>query len=100
MSKRLFTRLRLVTGEYLEIGTRIRQDGTPLFASSEMAPIEGVIMKMAECDSGIFLHVKNDAGETKLAHVQSFLPTGVPMNNQGICITILNRVPLQLEIRV
>ena len=97
MSKQQFIRLATTTGEYLEIGTRLRQDGTPLFGLP-MRPMEGVITKMAECDSGIFLHIKNDAGAIEMAHVQSFLPGGVAMNNQGIRITILNRAPFQMEI--
>jgi hypothetical protein len=100
MSKRQFTRLRLVTGDYLEIGTRLRQDGTADFAPAPMAPIEGVIQKMVECDSGIFLYIKTDTGEVKLMHVRSFLPNGIPMNDHGICLTILQRAPQQLEIRV
>lgn len=99
MSKRQFSHLRLVTGDYLEIGTRLRQDGAEMFALEPMAPVEGVIQKMVECDSGILLHIKADSGEVKLAHVRSYLPHGIPMNDHGICLTILQRAPQQLEIR-
>jgi hypothetical protein len=78
MSKRQFTRLKTDSGDYLEIGTRIRQDGTPFFGT-KMIAIEGTILM-------------------NVAHVQSFLPNGVAMHNQGITITILNRAPHQMEI--
>lgn len=96
MSKRYY-RLKTTTGEHLEIGTRIRQEGAPLFGP-QMQTIEGVITKMEECDSGIFVHVKCDNGTLNKAHVRYDIPYGVVMHNHGILTTILRQVPSQIEI--
>lgn len=93
-----YDRLKTTTGDQLELGTRIRQSGTPMFGQP-MAAIEGTITKMEDCDSGIFLHVRRDDGSTGKAHVRYVIPHGVQMRDHGITVEILQQVPRQLEIR-
>jgi hypothetical protein len=83
-----YYRLKTTTREVIEIGSYIKQEGTPHFGSP-MIPIQGVVMKMADCDSGIFIFVKTDSGNIEKIHALYDIPYGLRMHQCGRTITIL-----------
>jgi hypothetical protein len=95
MSRRHFHRLHTTIGQDIEIGTRISHIRHHWKAMSD-CPVIGTITKMEECDSGIFLYVLTDLGETRGCHVQSFIPNGVQMNAMDCDTEILKPAPRQM----
>jgi hypothetical protein len=89
--------LKTTTHQAIEIGSRIKQEGAPPFGLP-IEPIQGVVTKMEDCDSGLFIFIKKDNGEAAKVHVQFDIPYGVRMHNSGITTTILKSAPKQFSL--
>jgi hypothetical protein len=91
-----YYRLQTTTREVIEIGSWIKQEGTPHFGSP-MTPIQGVVVKMADCDTGICIFVETDSGDIEKIYAIYAHPYGLKMHESGRTITILKNPQKQFS---